>query len=156
LTGPRLSIQTVLYTDDKFSIGKAALSLAMVENDFDDPLIELMKAKGYKAVITRAGGRGDNLKNKILRNVISAAEKSGIVQESVKNRYAITRCVEKAMQGIFGFLSDISGAGVKIGIVTVDTHIAIGIYGTVGIPGLDVDTDVCGLAVSYHVLTKST
>lgn len=150
----KLSIQAMMYNEDNFSIGKAALALAMVRNEFDDALVEIVSAKGCKAVITRAGGRGDNLVNKILRNALTAAEKSGIIKETGQNRYALARCVEKALSPFEGPLTAISGAGVKVGIVGMKQDLAVAIYGYIGIPGLDMDYEVSGLGVLYDCLSK--
>ena len=56
----RLSIQVVLYTGEEISVGKAALALAMGSNEYDDCLVSLLEAKGCRAVVTRAGGRGED------------------------------------------------------------------------------------------------
>lgn len=141
-----------MYNETGFSIGKAALSLAMVRNDFDEALIQTVNAKGCRAVITRAGGRGDNLINKILRNSLTAAEKTGIIKETGQNRFALARCVEKALVAFDGPLTAVSGAGVKIGIVSLKNDLAVGLYGYIGIPGLEMDYEVTGLGVLYECL----
>ncbi|MDP7421590.1 MAG: HutP family protein [bacterium] len=148
----RLSIQVVLYTGEEISVGKAALALAMGSNEYDDCLVSLLEAKGCRAVVTRAGGRGDNLKDKMLRNTLSAAENSGVIKDLVGNRYALAQCVERAMKSFESPLMDISGAGVKIGVVVKDADVAVAIYGTVGVPGLDVDREISGLGVERNAL----
>lgn len=150
----KLSVQAVMYSEENFSIGKAALCLAMVRNEFDEAMVETVNSKGCRAVITRAGGRGDNLINKILRNALTAAEKTGIIKETGQNRYALARCVEKALTSFDGPLTAISGAGVKVGIVGMQQDLAVGIYGFIGIPGLEVDYEVSGLGVLYNCLSK--
>jgi hypothetical protein len=141
-----------MYNENGFSLGKAALSLAMVRNEFDDALVQIVNSKGCKAVITRAGGRGDNLINKILRNSLTAAEKTGIIKETGQNRFALARCVEKALASFDGPLTAVSGAGVKVGIVSLEKNLAVGLYGYIGIPGLEVDYEVTGLGVLYECL----
>lgn len=150
----RLSVQALLYNGDELSIGKAALALAMVANEFDDYLVELLQRKGCRAVVTRAGGQGGNLKDKILRNALSAAEKGGAVDENAQNRYAVISCVEKALAAFDGPISDISGAGIKIGIVRRELDLAIAMYGRVGIAGINVDKEAASLGIIYYGLSK--
>lgn len=148
----RLSIQVILYTGDELSVGKTALALAMGANEYDDVLVGMLESKGCRAVVTRAGGRGDNLKDKILRNTLSAAENSGVIKDNQKNRFALSQCVERAIRSFDGPLMAISGAGVKIGVVVKNADLAVALYGTVGIPGLDIDRDISGLGVERNVL----
>lgn len=151
----KLSIHTVLYTDDEMSVGKVAMALSMVGNDFDELITDLVNSReGFKGVITRAGGTGDNLKNKILRNALTAAEKSGVIKENAQNRYALTQCIEKALRGINSTLTGISGAGIKIGISSKNRDLAVALFGIIGIPGLDVDQEVCGLGTLSHCLSN--
>lgn len=151
-TNAKLSINTVFYLEGELSLGKCALSLAMVKDEYDDLLVDILKEKDIKAVITRAGGRGDNFKSKILRNTITAAFKSGLLTENKRNAYAISRCCEEAMSIISRILNPISGAGIKIGIVVKDDDIAIGIFGKEGIPGMEIDREISGMACHSHVI----
>lgn len=151
---PRLSLQTVLYTEGKFSIAKAAMSLAMVDNDFDDPMIKLLNTLGCNAVITRAGGRGDNFKDKILRNTLSACEKSGLLTQSIKSKYIVADSLEKIFTQIENPMLSIAGGGVKIGILKKNNDFAVAVYGTIGIPGIGIDKEVAGVAVLNDIFSK--
>ncbi len=151
---PRLSLQTILYTEGKFSIAKAAMALAMVDNDFDDPMIKLLNTLGSYAVITRAGGRGDNFKDKILRNTLSACEKSGLLTQSSKSKYMVAETLEKILIQIDNPLLSIAGGGVKIGIIKRNNDFAIAVYGSIGIPGIGIDKEVAGVSVLKDIFSK--
>ena len=143
---PRLSIQTVLYTEGEFSLSKAALLLAMVDNEFDSPLMDFLTKLKCLPVITRAGGRGDDFKDKILRNSIAAANKSGILPQTSKSLHLVKRAIEDVILQMNLPLLGISGGGVKIGIIRKDSDFALAIFGKIGIPGLNIDKEVSGVA----------
>ncbi len=146
------TIDEFTIIDGEKSIGKAALLLSIVNDEFDDKIIKAFKDEGYKAVITRAGGKGEKLKDKILRNCLGAAIKGGVISESVQDQRILTRCVERAMVDFDNPLSGISGAGIKIGIVSKSPHLAVALYGKLGIPGLDVDHEISGMGIHYYGL----
>jgi len=116
-------------------------------------LKEALINEGYEAVITRAGGKGEELKNKVLRNALGAAVKGDVIEDKVQNRRALTRCIETAIAGLDGPMSGISGAGIKIGIVKKGSHLALALHGKIGIPGLEVDHEIAGLGVHYYGLS---
>lgn len=138
--------------ENKIPIGKAALALAMIADDSDEEIVDFMNEKNLLAVITRAGGKGEDVKNKVLRNSLAAAVNSAVITDSVQDRRVLARCVERALAGIGGSMVSISGAGMKIGIVRDDAHLAVAIYGKIGIPGLNVDHEISGLGVHYYGL----
>ncbi|GAB6100138.1 hypothetical protein JCM16358_20170 [Halanaerocella petrolearia] len=146
------SAEDFVTIEDERALGKMATMLAMVEDGADDKLVKTFIDEGYKAVITRAGGKGEELKNKVLRNALGAAVKGNVIGDDVQNRRVLTRCVERALTGLNGPMSSISGAGIKIGIVKHDVHLAVAIHGKIGIPGLEVDHEISGLGVHYYGL----
>ena len=135
------------------SIGKVAVLLSMVNDEYDSKIINAYKNEGYNAVITRAGGKGSKLKDKVLRNCLGAAIKGDVITESVQDQRILTRCVERAMLDFDKPLSGISGAGIKIGIVSKEPHLAVALYGKLGIPGLDVDHEISGMGIHYYGLS---
>ena len=143
---PRLSIQTVLYTEGEFSLSKAALLLAMVDNEFDAVLMEFLTKLKCFPVITRAGGRGENFKDKILRNSITAANKTNILPSTPKSQQIVKKAVEDIILQLNLPLLGISGGGVKIGLVRKNNSFAMAVFGTIGIPGLEIDKEVSGVA----------
>ncbi len=146
------SIEDIVKVQGKKTLGKAANSLAMIADKYDDQLVQAFKNQGYKAVITRAGGKGEELKNKVLRNALGAAVKGNVIDDGIQDRRVLTRCVERSLVGLNGPMSGISGAGIKIGIIKEDVHLAVAIHGKVGIPGLDIDHEISGLGVHYYGL----
>ncbi|AGB42007.1 HutP protein [Halobacteroides halobius DSM 5150] len=136
------------------ALGKMATMLAMVKDKADDKLVNTFMEEGYNAVITRAGGKGEELKNKVLRNALGAAVKGNVIGDDIQNRRVLTRCVERALTGLNGPMSSISGAGIKIGIVKHGVHLAVAIHGKIGIPGLEVDHEISGLGVHYYGLRR--
>ena len=46
----------------------------------------------------------------------------------------------------------VSGGGLKIGLAVRDNDIAMGIYGSIGLPGLDVDHEISACRILYHCL----
>lgn len=143
-----------LLQDGKPSLAKAALLLSMVDNDLDEPLIAFLGTKGIRGVATRAGGTGDNLKAKLLRNTFGAAEKSGLLRVSPRNRYAITRLVEDVMRSFDSPLLQVAGGGLKIGLAVQAHNLAMGVCGTLGIPGMDVDYEVSAARTLFHYLEE--
>lgn len=137
------------------SLGKVATILAIVDDRYDGQIIISLKEEGYKPVITRAGGKGEDFKNKILRNCLGAAIKGKVISETVQDQRVLTRCVERAMVDFNSPMTSISGAGIKIGIVSNGKHLAVALYGKLGIPGLDVDHEISGMGIHYYGLVDS-
>ncbi|HOT26681.1 MAG TPA: HutP family protein [Candidatus Ozemobacteraceae bacterium] len=148
----QFAFEALLYAEGRLSLGKAALLCCMVSNDLDEALVAWLAKRDIRAVITRAGGSGDNLKSKLLRNAFGAAENSGLLAVSPRNRYAITRLVEDVMRSIDSPLLDVAGGGMKIGLVTHGKDLALGMHGNLGIPGMDVDYEVSVSRTLNHYL----
>jgi hypothetical protein len=148
------AFESLLYQDGRLSLGKAALVCCMVSNDQDDALIVYLAEKGIRSVITRAGGSGDNLKSKLLRNAFGAAEKSGLLAGTPRNRYAIAKLIEEIMRAIDTPILNVAGAGLKIGIAKKEKDLAIGVFGNLGIPGTDVDYEVSVSRTLNHYLEE--
>jgi len=144
----------LLFQEGRVALGKAALLCCMISNDLDDSLVAYLAEKNIKAVITRAGGSGDNLKSKLLRNAMGAAEKSGLLASTPQNRYAIAKLIEEVMRAFDSPILAVAGAGLKIGIVTRGKDMAMGIFGNVGIPGTDVDYEVSVSRTLNHFLEE--
>lgn len=148
------TVEDIIKTDGDKALGKIATVLAMAADKYDDQVVDAFIEEGFNAVITRAGGRGEELKNKVLRNSLGAAVKGNVISDGIQDRRVLTRCVERALVGLNGPMSSISGAGIKIGIVKNDVHLAVAIHGKIGIPGLDIDHEISGLGVHYYGLSK--
>ena len=67
------AFEDVLLLNGAASLAKASALCSMIDNELDDDLVAFLSEYGIKAVVTRAGGNGENLKNKILRNKIGRA-----------------------------------------------------------------------------------
>lgn len=147
-------IADFIEIEGRQSLGKVAILLSMVTDKYDEEIIKSFKNEGFKPVITRAGGKGEELKNKILRNCLGAAIKGGVISDTVQDQRVLTRCVERAMIDFNSPMSSISGAGIKIGIVSKGPHLAVALYGKLGIPGLDVDHEISGMGIHYYGLNK--
>ncbi|MFW6237951.1 MAG: HutP family protein [Halanaerobiales bacterium] len=146
-------IANFIKIEGEQSLGKVATLLAIVDDRYDEELMESFRREGYRPVITRAGGKGEEIKNKILRNCLGAAIKGDVIEENVQDQRVLTRCVERAMVDFETPMASISGAGIKIGIVSSGKHLAVALYGKIGIPGLDVDHEISGMGVHYYGLT---
>ncbi len=146
-------ISDFITIEGEQSLGKVATILSIVDDKYDDQIIESLKEEGYNPVITRAGGKGEDLKNKILRNCLGAAIKGGVITESIQDQRVLTRCVERAMKDFESPIASICGAGIKIGIASRGAHLAVALYGKLGIPGLDVDHEISGMGIHYYGLT---
>jgi hypothetical protein len=46
----------------------------------------------------------------------------------------------------------VAGGGLKIGLAVRGSDIAMGIFGSLGIPGLDVDYEISASRILYHCL----
>lgn len=147
------TIAEFIKIEGEQSLGKVATLLAIVDDRYDDELMDSFRQEGYKPIITRAGGKGEEVKNKILRNCLGAAIKGNVIKENVQDQRVLTRCVERAMVDFESPMAGISGAGIKIGIVSSGKHLAVALYGKIGIPGLDVDHEISGMGVHYYGLT---
>ncbi|MFZ2958461.1 MAG: HutP family protein [Candidatus Ozemobacteraceae bacterium] len=141
-----------LVQDGRFSLGKAALMLSMVANDQDEAFVAWLRGKDVRAVVTRAGGSGDNLKSKLLRNAFGAAEKSGLLRVTPRNRYAIAKLVEEVLRSFDSPILEVAGGGLKIGLAIHKSDLAMGVCGNLGIPGMDVDYEVSVSRTLYHYL----
>ncbi|MBF0502579.1 MAG: HutP [Candidatus Riflebacteria bacterium] len=143
-----------LMQDGRLSLGKAALMLAMVANDLDDAIVAWLREHHVKSVITRAGGSGDNLKAKLLRNTFGAAEKSGLLRITPRNRYAIAKLVEEVIRSFDSPILEVAGGGLKIGLAIHKNDLSMGVCGNLGIPGMDVDYEVSVSRTLYHYLEE--
>ncbi len=148
----QISFENLLAQDGGVSLSKAVMLCSMIDNDHDDALVKYLKTAGIQAVITRAGGSGDNLKSKLLRNTFGAAENSGLIPINLKNRHAITRIVEEILRTFDSPLVDVAGGGLKIGLAVRGSDLAMGIFGSLGIPGLEVDYEISASRILYHCL----
>lgn len=148
-------IRDFINIEGEQSLGKVATILSIVDDKYDDMIIESLKKEGYKPVITRAGGKGEDFKNKILRNCLGAAIKGYVISDAVQDQRVLARCVERAMVDFNSPMTSISGAGIKIGIVSKGKHLSVALYGKLGIPGLDVDHEISGMGIHYYGLTDA-
>jgi len=149
----KLDISSFISNDKgETSILKIAMALSTVDDSYDTKLVDYFSAKGYRCVITRAGGRGDNFKYKLFRNILAAAENADVIYRNPENEYTIYRAVEKIVWQIHDELENISGGGAKIGIVSKGAHLAIVVYGSMGIPGMNVDREILAMDVQYFSL----
>lgn len=145
-------ISDFINIEGEQSLGKVASILSIIDDKYDEQIINVLKKEGYKPVITRAGGKGEDFKNKILRNCLGAAIKGKVISETIQDQRVLTRCVERAMVDFNTPMTSISGAGIKIGIVSRGKHLAVALYGKLGIPGLDVDHEISGMGIHYYGL----
>lgn len=145
MNNQQLSVMALLYLDGKLNVGKAALALSMVDDELDQAILDAFKKKGLNCIITRAGGRGDNLMNKILRNTVAAAVNGAIVPDTIGGRQLIMTCLEKGVSSLQGAFNPVGGAGIKIGIVSDKNELAVAFFGSLGISGLDADHFISGL-----------
>lgn len=148
----QFSFEDFLYQGGDISLSKAALLCSMVDNDQDDELVDYLADKGISAVITRAGGSGDNLKNKLLRNSFGAAENSGLISVTNKNRHAITKLIEEILRSFDSPIVNVAGGGLKIGLVVRDYDMGMAVFGTIGLAGLNVDYEISSSRVLCHCL----
>ncbi len=149
-----MDVKELFYVRENLSVAKVAMVLAMAEDVYDRELIKMLEEMGIKAITTRAGGMGDNVRNKIVRNALVAAENGNIIAESDANRSIFIRCIEDAMKMFEGPIAMILGTGIKIGIARRGQHLAVALYGNVGIPGIGGDKEVCGVGVNYFGLVE--
>jgi hypothetical protein len=148
----QISFENLLNQGGEVSLSKAVILCSMIDNDHDDALVKYLAGVGIDAVITRAGGSGDNLKSKLLRNTFGAAENSGLIPINLKNRHAITRIVEEILRTFDSPLVDVAGGGLKIGLAVRKNDLAMAIFGSLGIPGLEVDYEISASRILYHCL----
>ena len=146
------AFEDVLLLNGAASLAKASALCSMIDNELDDDLVAFLSEYGIKAVVTRAGGNGENLKNKILRNIFGAAENSGIMSVTPRNRQALVSLIEGILRSIDSPLFSVSGGGLKIGLAVRDGDMAISIFGTIGLPGLEIDQEIASTRVLYHCL----
>lgn len=151
---PQVFFDSLLLQEGRISLAKAAMVCAMIGNDLDETLVAYLAERQIRAVITRAGGSGDNLKGKLLRNAFGAAEKSGLLSVSRRNRHAITRLVEDVLRSFDSPLLAVAGGGVKIGMAIHGNDLAMAVFGTLGIPGMDVDYEVAVTRTLHHYLEE--
>ncbi|MFW5781788.1 MAG: HutP family protein [Candidatus Muiribacteriaceae bacterium] len=145
-----IGIDSFLKIGENISAAKAAVMLSMVEDGMDDAIVGLFKQAGFRCVITRAGGRGDNLKDKLFRNSLTAAENSGVIDKTEQGKYIFFNLFSKLLNRLQSGIFNISGAGFKIGIARYGNTISIALSGRMGIPGLNIDLDVIEVESEYY------
>jgi predicted NodU family carbamoyl transferase len=60
--------------------------------------------------------------------------------------------VEEILRSFDSPLMDVAGGGLKIGLAVKENHLAMAIFGSLGIPGLDVDYEISASRILYHCL----
>jgi hypothetical protein len=60
--------------------------------------------------------------------------------------------VEEILRSFDSPMVNVAGGGLKIGLVVRDNDLAMGIFGSLGIPGMDVDYEISSSRILYHCL----
>ena len=143
-----------LYLGESPSVSKAAVLLSVTADEKDSEIVDYLGKLGIKSVITRAGGRGDNLKDKLFRNSLTAAENSGVIGEDRNFKYAFFNLFSRLLRKLEMSLFSISGAGFKIGIARKDNFFSVAVSGKMGIPGMNIDYDIIEVETDYISLPE--
>jgi hypothetical protein len=146
-----LNLGQFVKMGENLSSAKIAVLLSMAEDNIDNIVVQAFTSlPDISCVITRAGGRGDNLKDKLFRNALTAAENSKVIDKSEKAKFVFFRLFSKLLNKINSGIFSISGAGFKIGIARNKKFISVAISGKIGIPGLNIDEDIIEVETDYY------
>ncbi|NLT49101.1 MAG: hypothetical protein GXX92_11885, partial [Clostridiales bacterium] len=84
-----------------YSLGRLAVLLAMSENREEENLWkELITKQNYKCVATEVSGTLDDFLNNVIKNAVTAALRTNVIEQSVKDIHAINHAVLEAMNGV--------------------------------------------------------
>lgn len=116
--------------DRDVSLGRAAMLLAMVEDrDEEEVLKDRLKSKGYRTVVTEVSGPLVEFKQKVMKNAVTAALNTGIVDNDGRQMHGVVHAVLEAAQGILIASLANPSLKVKTAIVSNGRWVAVGMFG---------------------------
>lgn len=136
-------------SEEKQTIGRAALSLAMTENRQEEDLQkEKLLSSGYHVVATEVTGPLTEFRQKIIKNTVTAAMNTRVIECNGRHQHALVHAITEAMQGVL--ISHLANPSlkVKVSVVSDGDWIAVGIF---GVAALSVFTnhERCGLGMMH-------
>ncbi|QGP91631.1 hypothetical protein MGLY_09720 [Neomoorella glycerini] len=105
--------------------------LAMTDDrEEEESIKEWLASIGYKkAVATEVSGPLADFKQKVMKNAVAAALHTGIIENDPRKLHGLVHAVLEATQGILIAALANPSIKVKMGIVTDDKWVAVGMFG---------------------------
>lgn len=135
--------------EKKVSLGRAALSLAMTEDrQEEDREKERLLAMGYNVVATEVTGTLMEFRQKIIKNAVTAAINTRVIQANTKEQHGLVHAIHEAMQGIL--ISHLANPSmkVKVSVVADGDWVAVGIFGVAAL-SMFTNHERCGLGLMH-------
>ncbi len=119
------------FSDTNIKIGKAAMLLALSSSRQEEAEIKtlLKKCYGFDTVVTEIGGILGNIKDRVIKSVVSAALSAGIMEKKGSHIHPLIHATLEAGKGMMFDLPTQASIVMKIAIVIDSEWVAVSMYG---------------------------
>ncbi|MCK4261145.1 MAG: HutP family protein [Halanaerobiales bacterium] len=120
-----------LLSDAKMKIGKAALLLTLTSSRQEETELKkfLKERYNYHTVVTEVGGVLKNVKDKVVKSVVSAALNAGILEKKSSHIHPLIHATLEAERGMMFDIPTHSSIVMKVAIVVGRDWLAVAMYG---------------------------
>ncbi len=127
MTDPKVN----LFSDEKMKIGKAAMLLTLTSSRHEETeLKKYLKEKyNYDTVVTEVGGVLKNIKDKVVKSVVSASLNAEILEKKSKHIHPLLHATLEAERGMMFDVPTQSSIMMKVAIVVGQDWLAVAMYG---------------------------
>jgi hut operon positive regulator len=135
--------------EKQLSLGRATMYLAKTEDrQKEDQEKEKLLAMGYSVVATEVTGTLAEFKQKIIKNTVTAAIKTKVIEDIPKGHHGLVHAITEAMQGVL--ISHLANPSmkVKVSVVSDGDWVAVGIFGVAAL-SISTNHERCGLGVMH-------
>lgn len=145
-----LTSPNVNFFNKKMEVGKAALLLALTTNRQEESEIKtyLQECCGFKTVVTEVGGVLKDIKDRVVKSVVSAAINSGILEKKGQQIHPLIHATLEAEKGMMFDQPTQSSIVMKVAIVVGSDWLAVAMYGESAIHVLS-NHERCGLGIMH-------
>ena len=145
-----LTSPNVNFFNNKMQVGKAALLLALSANRQEENEIKtyLKESYGFNTVVTEVGGVLKDIKDRVVKSVVSAATNSGILKKKGTQIHPLIHATLEAGKGMMFDQPTQSSIMMKVAIVVGSDWLAVAMYGESAIHVLS-NHERCGLGIMH-------
>ncbi len=121
----------VNFLSGKMQVGKAAILLSLTNNRQEEAEIKAFLKERYefKSVVTEVGGILQDIKDKVVKSVTSAALNAGILEKKSTHIHPLIHATVEAGRGMMFDQPTDSSIMMKVAIVVGEEWLAVAMYG---------------------------
>lgn len=119
------------FNDGTLPVGKAAMLLALTSTRQEENELKafLKNTYGYRTAVTEVGGLLRDVKDRIVKSVVSAALNVGILEKKSNHIHPLIHATLEAERGMMFDLPSDSSVVMKVAIVVGREWLAVAMYG---------------------------